>query len=144
MEPLRKNVSACRRKPKPDQFYASIFEYFLFQKELSPCAKILLVALHAKSFRNKDLLSGKCQATVSQQALADELGFSRKSIQNWLSELVKAKAIHVTCRKRSRERNIYSLLLPPKEAQVQSPSDEPEGAEIQAKNENIPEGNQII
>lgn len=144
MEYFQSNEPRRRRKPKSSRFYASIYEYFLFHKGLSSGARILLAALHAKSFRNKDLLSGKCQATVSQQALADKLGFSRKSIQNWLNELVKAEAIHVTCRKRSRQPNIYSLLLPPKEADIPSPSDTQEGGDSQAHNESIPEGNQTL
>lgn len=144
MEYSQSNGPRRRRQPKPDQFYASIFEYFLFHKELKNGPKVLLAALHAKDFRNKDLRSGKCQAIVSQQTLADLLGCERRSIQYWLEALEKAKAIHITCRKQARERNIYTLLLPPKEADFPSPSDEPEGAESQAKNENIPEGNQTL
>lgn len=115
---MGKHMVSARRIPKVGQFYASIFEYFLFDKNLKPGAKVLLAALHAKSFRNKNLISGKCQATVSQQTLADQLGVQRRSIQYWLNELAEVNAIHITCRKRKYEPNIYTLLLPPEQKEV--------------------------
>jgi len=97
-----------------------------------------LAALHAKGIRNKDLRSGKCQAEVSQQTLADLLGCERRSIQYWLEALEKAKAIHITA-----ERKLYngtSILFYCHRKRLTFRVFLMSQKEQKAKNEEIPEG----
>ena len=111
---IRENNKDKAATPIPEHLYfAMIFEYFLFHPGLKVGPKALLAVLHAKCFRNKQLLSGQSQASVYLAELADKLNVDERTIQNWLKELKKVEAIHVKSLKHLHRANIYTLQLPP-------------------------------